>query len=155
MHTLCCHRIYACGVYSFMSALCMRIRRHCHGCRQCLYEERSDIQLCITMSCLIDVVGIRKRHRSTLSGNTSQRPFLPKIVQCTEQQARSGSEIPFTDLSLLCMATKHVPERTPKRWNLIHKLISDCTESKNSPEVTQPREEPTLVSLYSTTASKV
>ena len=33
------------------------------------------------------------------------------------------------------MAAKHVPERTPKRWNLISTLVSDCTEGKHSPEV--------------------
>ena len=43
---------------------------------------------------------------------------------------------PFADVSPLCMAAKHVPERTPK-MHLISTLASDCTEDKSDKVKTQ------------------
>lgn len=76
-------------------------------------------------------MGIRKRHLSAVvGGETSGRHPLKKS---SKLQARIGLTVPYEDVSL---AAKHVPERTPKRWNLISTLASDCTEGNNSPEVT-------------------
>ena len=85
------------------------------------------------MSGVINAVGIRKRHLSTV---TSGRHPLIKNAGSAKLQARTGLTVPSADISLLCIAAKHIPERTPKRWNLITTLVSDCTEGKNSPEVT-------------------
>ena len=87
------------------------------------------------MSRLIDAAGIRKRHLSTVGGDTFGRHPPTKNAGCAKLQARTGLAVPFADVSLLCVAAKHVPERTPKRWNLISTLVSDCTEGKHSPEV--------------------
>lgn len=88
------------------------------------------------MSALVDAVRTRKRHLSTIGGVTSGRHPLTKNAASAKLQARAGLTVPFADVSLLCMAAKHFPERTPKRWNLITTLVSDCTEGKDSPEVT-------------------
>ena len=39
--------------------------------------------------------------------------------------------ITYTDLSAICFATRHVPDRTPRRWDLISNLVSDYSRSLN------------------------
>lgn len=36
-------------------------------------------------------------------------------------------QINYNELGALCFATKHIPERTPKRWDLISSLVSDSS----------------------------
>lgn len=52
-----------------------------------------------------------------------------------------GISIGYGALGALCFATKHVPEHTPKRWDLISNLVSDYS-SANKENSTFP---PTLV----------
>jgi hypothetical protein len=91
------------------------------------------------MSRLIEAAGIRKRQLSsetTVAGDRYGRRVPIKSTGCSKLQARTGLAVPVSDVSLLCMAAKHVPERTPKRWSLISTLVSDCTEDNDRvPEV--------------------
>ena len=109
----------------------MRKTKHCHGC-ECNILGETEQCPCLA----INAVEIRKRHLSTVGGDISGIHSLTNNAGCAKLQAGTGLTVPFADVSLLCMTAKHVPERTPKRWNLISTLVSDCTEGKNSPEVT-------------------
>ena len=40
----------------------------------------------------------------------------------------------LSDLNALCFATKNIPDRTPKRWDLVSKFVSDNTD-ESSPEI--------------------
>ena len=85
---------------------------------------------------LIEASIIRKRQLTTIGGDTSGRRAPIKNTGCSKLQARTGLAVPLSDPSLLCMAAKCVPERTPKRWSLISTLVSDCTEDEDRlPEV--------------------
>jgi hypothetical protein len=43
--------------------------------------------------------------------------------------------ITYNELGALCCASKHIPQGTPKRWDLISTLVSDCSSSHESPHV--------------------
>lgn len=42
-----------------------------------------------------------------------------------KSKRQKGFAIDYTDLAALCFASKNIPERTPKRWELTSTLVSD------------------------------
>lgn len=42
-----------------------------------------------------------------------------------------GISISYRELGILCAATKHVPQCTPKRWDLISTIVCDCVNNEN------------------------
>lgn len=63
------------------------------------------------------------------------------VLPSSRKRSSKAVSISFKELGVLCAATKHIPERTPKRWDLISTLVSgaspleeSCDENK-SPNV--------------------
>lgn len=65
-----------------------------------------------------------------------------------------GVSITYNELSVLRAATTSIPERTPKRWDLISTLVSDSTNVENiSPIVIVKENDSATVKLFDQTAS--
>ncbi len=65
--------------------------------------------------------------------------------ECSSQlpsSARSNKiiSISYRDLGILCAATKHVPHRTPKRWDLISSIVCDCASEQNESPIIRLQE---------------
>ena len=55
-------------------------------------------------------------------------------LPCSKVPARTDTKLKLSDLNALCFATKNIPDRTPKRWDLVSKFVSDNTD-ESSPEI--------------------
>ena len=75
------------------------------------------------MSRMLEAAGSKKRPRCDSSSVTGSK--IP----------RSGeSQLKLSELSTLCFAARHIPERTPKKWELVSKFVFDNADQV-SPDV--------------------
>ena len=75
------------------------------------------------MSRMVEVAGCRKRPRNQ---NAS---VIHSKIPCS-----GDTLLKFSELSTLCFAAKHIPERTPKKWELVAKFMFDNADHV-SPDV--------------------
>lgn len=65
-----------------------------------------------------------------------------------------GISIKYNELGTLCYAVKHIPDRTPKRWELISTLVSEVKDCKNeSPSMILKEKDDAQVKVFGGTPS--
>ena len=82
------------------------------------------IRVACVMSRILEAAGCRKRLRP------QQGASLPS----TKVPARNDVVLRLSELNALRFATKNIPDRTPKRWDLVSKFVVDNSDD-SSPDV--------------------
>ena len=76
------------------------------------------------MSRLIEAAGSKKRLPLAVSTSGTR----PVKYPCMS----SGLTIRYSELQALIFAAKHIPDRTPKRWEVVSKFVSDYCEGEEA-----------------------
>ena len=73
------------------------------------------------MSRLLEAAGCRKRSKPHQSSSSLPHTKVPA-------NARKDVILRLSELNALCFAANHIPERTPKRWDMVSKFVTDNTD---------------------------
>ena len=85
--------------------------------------------------------------RSLVDASNRKRKHTSEFLPTTSKQRSSSNIISITykEVGALTFASRLIPERTPKRWDLISTFVTDCMASDNgdSPDIDLCRKEQT------------